>query len=193
MARTREFDLETVLNSAVDLFWQQGFYATSANDLVNHLGLSRSSLYDTFGDKRNLYLQALHQYRKQVIGKQLYLIETSTDLRETIETIFNLFLEQDLDAFNPKGCLLVNAATELAHTNEDVAAIVKGNQWDVQKAWEMAIKKAQEEGQLGASKNPISLAASIYNTMVGFRVGLKTAQEPATLEGVINETLHLLD
>ena len=193
MARAKQFNIETVLDAAVGLFWKQGFHATSANDLVETLGVSRSSLYDTFGDKRTLYIQALHQYRKRIIGKQLYLIETSVDLRETIEAIFNLFMDQDLDAFNPRGCMLVNAATEMASVDADVAALIKGNQWDLQKGWEMAIKKAQYQGEVGASRNPASLAASIYNAMIGFRVALKTAQDKATLEGILFETLKMLD
>ncbi len=193
MARAKQFDIETVLDAAVGIFWKQGYNATSASDLVAALGVSRSSLYDTFGDKRNLYLQALHRYRKRVIGKQLYLIETSSDLRETIEAIFYLFMEQDVDAFNPRGCMLVNAATEMAATDADVAAIIKGNQWDLQKGWEMAIKKAQYQGEVGASRNPVSIAAAIYNAMIGFRVALKTDQDKATLDGIMKETLRILD
>ena len=193
MARSKQFDIETVLDAAVGLFWKQGYHATSANDLVETLGVSRSSLYDTFGDKRTLYIQALHQYRKRVIGKQLYLIETSVDLRETIEAIFNLFIDQDVDAFNPRGCMLVNAATEMAAVDADVAAIIKGNQWDLQKGWEMAIKKAQYQGEVGASRDPKAIAAVLYNAMIGFRVGLKTAQDKQTLNGIIQETLGILD
>ena len=83
MARTKQFEVENVLDAAVGLFWKKGFHATSANDLVEHLGVSRSSLYDTFGDKRNLYIQALHQYRKRIIGKQLYLIELVAVLKSS--------------------------------------------------------------------------------------------------------------
>ena len=193
MARTKQFEVENVLDAAVGLFWKKGFHATSANDLVEHLGVSRSSLYDTFGDKRNLYIQALHQYRKRIIGKQLYLIETSTDLKETIEAIFSLIIEQDIDDFHPRGCMLVNAATEMAAVDEDVAAIIRGNQWDLQKGWEMAIKKAQYQGALRTEINAKAVAAAIYNAMVGIRVALKTEQEQETLKGIVAQTVRLLD
>lgn len=193
MARTKQFEVENVLDAAVGLFWKKGFHATSANDLVEHLGVSRSSLYDTFGDKRNLYIQALHQYRKRIIGKQLYLIETSTDLKETIEAIFSMIIEQDIDDFHPRGCMLVNAATEMAAVDEDVAAIIRGNQWDLQKGWEMAIKKAQYQGALRTEINAKAVAAAIYNAMVGIRVALKTEQEQETLKGIVAQTVRLLD
>lgn len=193
MARTKQFDVENVLDAAVGLFWKKGYHATSANDLVAHLGVSRSSLYDTFGDKRNLYLKALHQYRKRIIGKQLYLIETSTDLKETLEAIFSMVIEQDVDDFHPRGCMLVNAATEMAAVDEDVAAIIRGNQWDLQKAWEMAIKKAQYQGVLNTETDAKAIAAAIYNALVGIRVALKTEQEQETLNGIVTQALKMLD
>ncbi len=50
-----------VLDKAMNLFWQKGYNATSAQDLVNGLSISRSSLYDTFGDKHSLFVKALKQ------------------------------------------------------------------------------------------------------------------------------------
>ncbi|MEP2936593.1 MAG: TetR family transcriptional regulator [Gilvibacter sp.] len=193
MARTKQFNVDSVLDAAVQLFWQQGYHATSARDLVNHLSVSRSSLYDTFGDKHSLYLQSLHQYRKRIIGKQLYLIETSEDIRETIEALFGMVISQDSDAFRPKGCMIVNAATELAGVDAEVAAIVKGSQWEVRKSLEMALKKAQNQGQFGASKDPIAISHLVYNALTGLRVSLQVAQDPAVLGLIIKGTLSHLD
>ncbi|MEJ0106748.1 MAG: helix-turn-helix domain-containing protein [Bacteroidota bacterium] len=61
MARTKVFDEQMVLDKAMNLFWQKGYNATSAQDLVNGLSISRSSLYDTFGDKHSLFVKALKQ------------------------------------------------------------------------------------------------------------------------------------
>ena len=65
MPRAKEFTPDTVLEQAMELFWEQGYEATSAQDLVDHTGLSRSSLYNTFGSKQELYLRALDHYRQQ--------------------------------------------------------------------------------------------------------------------------------
>ncbi|OUS31149.1 TetR family transcriptional regulator, partial ['Osedax' symbiont bacterium Rs2_46_30_T18] len=62
MARKKNFDPEAILLLAVELFWQKGYANTSLNDLVEHLGINRFSLYSTFGDKKNLYHQALNYY-----------------------------------------------------------------------------------------------------------------------------------
>lgn len=193
MARTKQFNVDQVLDAAVQIFWQQGYHATSASDLVTHLGVSRSSLYDTFGDKHSLYIKALHQYRKRIIGKQLYLIETAEDIRETIEALFGMVISQDSNAFGPKGCMIVNAATEMAGTDAEVAAVVKGSQWEVRKALEMALKKAQNQGQFGASKDPVAISYIIYNALTGLRVSLQVEQDPAALGLIIKGTLAQLD
>ena len=62
MARHKEFDTTKAIEKARDLFWLQGYEATSIQDLVDHLGISRSSLYDTFKDKHSLFLLALDLY-----------------------------------------------------------------------------------------------------------------------------------
>ncbi|CAM5718591.1 TetR/AcrR family transcriptional regulator OS=Streptomyces alboniger OX=132473 GN=CP975_11160 PE=4 SV=1 [Streptomyces alboniger] len=64
MARTKEFDPEAALQSALELFWQRGFEATSMSDLVEHLGIGRASIYATFGSEHELYLKALDSYQE---------------------------------------------------------------------------------------------------------------------------------
>jgi TetR/AcrR family transcriptional repressor of nem operon len=66
MARNKEFEEAAVLDKAVHLFWCKGYNGTSMQEVVDCLGISRSSLYDTFGDKRQLYLAALGRYRSQM-------------------------------------------------------------------------------------------------------------------------------
>jgi TetR/AcrR family transcriptional repressor of nem operon len=63
MARTKEFDKERALASAMDVFWRSGYENTSMEDLMGEMGIAKQSLYDTFGDKRALYLKAMAFYR----------------------------------------------------------------------------------------------------------------------------------
>src|SRR5277367_142217 len=65
MARTKDFDENEVLGKAINIFWYKGYNGTSMQDLVDGLGISRSSLYDTFGDKHSLYVKALESYQKR--------------------------------------------------------------------------------------------------------------------------------
>ena len=71
MARRKEFDRDEALHKAMEVFWSRGYEATSVGDLVEHMGINRQSLYDTFGDKHSLYLAALDRYR-EVEGRKLF-------------------------------------------------------------------------------------------------------------------------
>jgi len=71
MGRSREFDEEVALHKAMELFWEQGYEKTSMGDLVNHMGIHRKSLYDTFGDKHTLYLKAIDCYKEYIQEKKL--------------------------------------------------------------------------------------------------------------------------
>ena len=64
MARTKDFDENEVLTKAMHLFWSKGYNATSMEDLVSGLGISRSSLYDTYTDKHTLFIKALENYQQ---------------------------------------------------------------------------------------------------------------------------------
>ena len=75
MARPKAFDVDQALERAMELFWRQGYLATSLPDLVEHMGIGRQSLYDTFGDKRQLFLQALDRYAAVMIGGALGRLE----------------------------------------------------------------------------------------------------------------------
>src|ERR1700730_2144482 len=70
MARQKEFDRDEVLHKAMEVFWSRGYEASSIQDLVKRMGINRQSLYDTFGDKHTLYLQALDRYR-EVEGRKI--------------------------------------------------------------------------------------------------------------------------
>ncbi len=82
MARTKDFDEQEVLKKAVCLFWNKGYNATSMQDLVDQLGISRSSLYDTYGDKHTLYLKALEEYQQTNGGKLCSIVHESASAKE---------------------------------------------------------------------------------------------------------------
>jgi TetR/AcrR family transcriptional repressor of nem operon len=114
MARTKDFDESEVLNKAVSVFWLKGYNGTSMQDLVDSLGISRSSLYDTYGDKHTLYLKALEFYQN-TSGSAMYNIATNaTSSREAIKQLLELVVNNLLSDKQHKGCFMVNAEVEVA-------------------------------------------------------------------------------
>ncbi|MGB3800443.1 MAG: helix-turn-helix domain-containing protein, partial [Lewinella sp.] len=81
MARTKEFDEDTVLNKARDLFWERGYNATSIQDLEGYLGISRSSIYRFFGGKRELYDRTLARYQEENFQRLREQLGKSQDLK----------------------------------------------------------------------------------------------------------------
>jgi TetR/AcrR family transcriptional repressor of nem operon len=193
MARNKAFDETQVLDKAVEIFWSQGYNCTSANDLVNTLGLSRSSLYDTYGDKHALFVQALKRYKQELGGKLIEMIEQTEDVKATITEILQMIVEQDRSAINPKGCFMVNTAVELSGTDPEIANIVNGNRVDIEKALQSVIKIGQEKGQLSSKHDSIALARYFINTFFGLRISIKFNNDPKILKDIIEVSLSILD
>jgi TetR/AcrR family transcriptional repressor of nem operon len=170
MARTKEFNEDQALDKAIEIFWHKGYNGTSAQDLVNHLGLSRSSLYDTFGDKQKLFARALIRYHEENYVKVKEILETATNIKETISVIFKLAVVESLEDRITKGCFMVNSAVELAMHDEEIAKIVSDNRKIMGDVFYTAVKKGQELGQISTKHEARLLARFIFNTYSGIRV-----------------------
>lgn len=192
MARLKEFDETEVLDKAVELFWTKGYNATSANDLVKGLGLSRSSIYSTFKDKRTLFIRSLDRYRKRNVAQIINMIEQSDDIHKTIAQIFRLIIAQDITAKIPKGCLMVNTGIELAPHDNEIAAIINENMKDIEHTFKVAIEKGQALGQIPKTHKADSLARFIYNNISGLRVAVKSSQDKSLLDDVAKVCLSIL-
>lgn len=118
MARSKEFEVNEVLDKAMKIFWEQGYEKTSMSDLVEHMGIHRRSIYDTFDDKHSLFLQAMDRYRGKVSTTLLAEIKASKTAVEALHKIFEVMISEVEDT--PSGCLIVNSAVELGTRDPDV-------------------------------------------------------------------------
>ncbi|MEO0339700.1 MAG: TetR/AcrR family transcriptional regulator, partial [Bacteroidota bacterium] len=116
MARLKAFDETEVLNKAVQLFWHRGFNNTSYSQIVKHLGINRSSIYDTYGNKEALFIAALKHYLKSSHGGKSPSFE---EPRALIDSFFQEKLEAIRIDKNKKGCFAVNCTVELAAQADD--------------------------------------------------------------------------
>ncbi len=192
MARTKVFDEDEVLNKAMDLFWEKGYNGTSAQDLVDQLGISRSSLYDTYGDKYQLFKEALLQYRKRLAGRMIEMIDQSTDAEKTMKDIFQYVVSSSLQKKLSKGCFMVNSAIELAPHNSEVANIINANNEDIENAFFRLIKKGQEAGQFSKDQTARALARFVFNSISGLRVASKSTTDKKLFDDVVKVTLAAL-
>jgi len=176
MARTKEFNEEKALDKAIEIFWHKGYNGTSAQDLVTHLGISRSSLYDTFGDKQKLFAQSLLRYQKHSQDQVIKLLDESENVKETLHDIFKQAVIESLEDRITKGCFMVNSSVELAMHDEDIAKIVKSNSQTMEQVFTKAVKKGQESEHISKQQDARVLARFIFNNYSGIRVLARTGE-----------------
>lgn len=192
MARSKVFDEDLILEKAMNLFWKKGYNATSAQDLVDHLGISRSSLYDTYGDKHSLFVKALKQYRKERIDPVINDANKTEDIEAYIRNIFQAAIKEALGEEHSKGCFMVNSAVELAPVDDEVKAIANAIMQDVENTITNAIKKGQEQGLFTTTHSARSLARFIFNSLNGLRVTIKFDANKKMLDDIVNVCLAAL-
>ncbi|HET6610169.1 MAG TPA: TetR/AcrR family transcriptional regulator [Rhodopila sp.] len=192
MARPREFDEETVLDAAVQCFWSRGYEATSVRDLIEKTGITAASLYNAFGDKRALYQKALDHY---VEGSITARIRRCGGLapREAIADFFAEILSRSLDDRDRKGCMLVNAALDIAPHDPDFRTIVAGVLARIEGFFLDCIEAGQADGSIAPSLPPTSLARHLLGVLMGVRLLARVRPERDLLEGIVATAFTLLD
>src|SRR2546426_9846332 len=145
MARHKEFDRDEALHKAMEVFWSCGYEAASIPDLIKHMGINRQSLYDTFGDKHALYLQALDRYR-EVEGRKVFeLLERPGSVKKTLRQLFEGVVERALCDGQRRGCFMGNAMSELAGRCKDTAARTCSNMAAAEGTLYRALRRGKKE------------------------------------------------
>lgn len=188
MARPREFDEEAVLDAAIRRFWDGGFEATSVKDLTAETGLTAASLYNAFGDKRALYRMALDHYIETSIGAR---IGRSAALppRAAITTFFADVLRRSLNDRQHKGCMVVNAALELAPHDSEFRDIVVRALKRIEGFFRGAIEKGQADGTIACAIPAAAMAQHLLGVLMGLRVLARVRPERVLLEGLVATAL----
>ena len=193
MARTKDFDENEVLKKAVNLFWLKGYNGTSMQDLVDGLGISRSSLYDTYGDKHTLYLKALQSYQAAGAGNICNIINSTASAKTAIKNLLEFIVSNLLGDCDQKGCFLVNAEVEVAPQDEAVSKMICKNDQQIEEAFYTAIKRGQDSGEITNPKDTRALARFVSNNVKGMQVTARSIKDRAVFEDVISLTLSVLN
>jgi TetR/AcrR family transcriptional repressor of nem operon len=192
MARTKAFEETEVLDKAVNIFWCKGYNGTSMQDLIDGLGISRSSLYDTFSDKRELFLATLKKYKTEQAAAMIALINNSASILQTIKELLKGLVTASIQDKENKGCFMINSTIEAAAQDADIAAIVKGNMNDIEEALTKAIKKGQQGGEINPNYSPRALARFLFNTISGLRVAAKAGVDKKVFDDIVSVTVAML-
>ncbi|WP_347550031.1 TetR/AcrR family transcriptional regulator [Pseudalkalibacillus hwajinpoensis] len=191
MARSKEFEENVVLDKAMKLFWAQGYEKTSLTDLVEHMGIHRRSLYDTFGDKHTLFLKAMDRFRDKVRAELTGEVKRSKTAAEALHFIFSFMIYGEENS--PSGCLMVNSAVELAMRDADVDSKSTESFTLSEQLLKDIILWGQEEGEFTSDYDGGELAEHLHTVCVGLRVMTRTSIPKEKLHGIANLSIKLLD
>lgn len=189
VARPREFDRDEALERALDVFWSKGFEATTVQDLVEATGVQRQSLYDTFGDKTSLYLEALTRYSERA-GELASACERpgQSPIGLLRETLFQAAKDASSDC---RGCFVVNAAQEMG-SSPAVRDCVQANIERMERAFTALVRRAQAAGEVPASVDPGGAARTLVTLFWGFRAMARGRSDEGWLRSVADSAVGLL-
>ena len=177
----------------MELFWMQGYHATSIQDLVDHLGINRASLYDTYGGKESLFQKAFRRYREQNTAGLREFLEGNPEVREGLRTLFSTAIAEAVGDADRKGCFVVNTATELVPGDPELLQVLRENRRVFQQLFFEYLKRGEDTGQIPKGRDLNAIATLLYTLYNGLKVVSKVASDQKQLEASIEEVLRLLD
>jgi len=192
LPRSPEFDPDIVLDQAVALFWERGYEATSVADLVEHLGISKASLYNSFGSKHQLYLRALDRYIVKEDPFPMSLLTRQGKALPLVRGLIERFADHASWQVLRHGCFLVNAAVERLPGDKEVQRRVEMAWNGLEAALALCLHRAQVEGELSPRKDPFTLASFFLVFLVGLQVMAKVGAPATRYHGAAREALSLL-
>ncbi|MFG1707632.1 TetR/AcrR family transcriptional regulator [Nonomuraea sp. M3C6] len=196
MARPRTFDEDQVLGTAMDLFWAYGYEATSTRDLCDAVGLDRSSLYNAFTSKHELFKRALTRYIEATTGNALRVLDDQE--RPAVERIRTLLAEIiEIESASRRdghgrGCLTVNTTVELAGRDPEVALLLERDMARRLDSLRGAIAAGLAAGDITSTRTPESLARFVNAVIAGLRVAAQGGADRAALESIATTAMDAL-
>ncbi len=180
MARPKEFDRDAALERAMSVFWSKSYAGTSTEDLLKAMRIGRQSMYNTFGDKRRLYLEALERYQRESVARNIDRLRSTTSPLAGIEALVTGLIPAD-KAWRERGCMGVGAICEFgradAHLQELRAKF--GNIFH--KALIERLRAAQAVGEINKSMDIVRAARFVETTMQGLQVAARAGADPEEL------------
>ncbi|MBC3990869.1 TetR/AcrR family transcriptional regulator [Streptomyces sp. AC563] len=196
MARPRTFDEERALDAAVWAFWVKGYEATSTQDLCSATGLGRSSIYNTFSSKRELFTRALARYMDVMTAGQVAVLEqVERPAMERLRALFDVVIDGEFERRvegRSVGCLTVNTTVEIAGRDPEVAALLAQDLERRLASFRGVIEAGQRAGEISTARDADSLARFINAVIGGMRVSAQGGADRAVLESVADTALVAL-
>lgn len=185
MARPKAFDTDAALVRAMELFWEQGYAATSMEQLVAAMGISRQSLYDTFGDKHRLFLAAMDSYCTMLDDAMLSPLRTPDAGLQALHDAGLAIIDFLVRYPKRRACLMANTTLELAPHDAEIAMKVRAHMDNMAAAFRHALVNARARGEIADSADVDALAKYLVGMAHGLMVMAKSGADRETLTGIM--------
>jgi TetR/AcrR family transcriptional repressor of nem operon len=182
MARPREFDRDAAVQRAMSVFWRKGYAATSTDDLLGAMDIGRQSMYDTFGDKRRLYLEVLERYQRERVAENIRRLRSTASPLAGIEAFVIGIIAADKSA-RENGCMGVGSISEFGNTDPDLVTLRASSGGAQHKALIERLRQAQAAGEIGTNVDIEGAARFLETTMFGLQVAAKAGASLQALRG----------
>jgi len=189
--RHKEFDEEEVLGKALEQFWETGYEATGLSELLERMGIGRQSLYATFGDKHNLFLQALRKYGEEQTGRIVSILTAPGSGLNNIHTLWKRSLDTGPNSLR-KGCLLANTIAELAARDDEVGQVAGHYLSRIEHAFLTAVTRGQEHEEIRSDMDAVMLSRMLITTFQGAALLSKVPKNKAMLRDVMHASVTTL-
>lgn len=192
IGRPIQFNPDDVVGAATRAFWARGYEATSLQDLLEATCLSKSSLYQAFGGKQALFRRCVERYTDQSAGRMREQLAAAPSGRKFIETFLSSVLNEVTGEQPPRGCLVMNTASEFSQSEADIAEDVARSVERFRTVLTAAVERAQREGDIEPDRDARTLANFLVSSMSGLKTQAKAGADAYTLKGIISVILKAL-
>lgn len=178
----------------MELFWKKGFHATSMQDLVDHLGINRASLYDTFGGKQELFDLAFQAYiaRNQAWVKSFF--KNTNSVRESLKLFFYSAVDAALADKDRKGCFVVNTAAEMIPGDRsELEQCICQNKDGFEANMRELLQIGVDQGEISKDKDLKAIASALFTLNAGLQVVGKMESDRDVLYSIVDQTLSMLN
>jgi TetR/AcrR family transcriptional regulator, transcriptional repressor for nem operon len=193
MPRTKEFNPDDAIEKAMQVFWHKGYEATSMEDLLTAMDLNRGSLYDTFGDKRTLFLRVVDRYCTVLVGPKFSLLDQPGPALPALRRFIEEMIESGLADPQRRGCLIANTVMELSPHEKEIAGTLRRILKLVEDTFFNVLSRAQQQGELKRDKDPRTLARFLATMMQGTIVMIKAGSSADVVKQTAETAFSIVD
>lgn len=193
MGRPRAFDETAVLDAAMACFWTEGYETTSVRELAQSMGMTGASLYNAFGDKLTLYRRTLDRYLETSVRARIARVEAGLAPLAAVRSFLEEVIERSAADPLHRGCMLINAALEMAPRDAGLRALVTQELAAIEAFFCRCVAAGQADGSIDASQPAEAVATMLLGVLIGIRVLARVRPDRACLERVAWTALAALE